>query len=109
MTSCIIEITTTVATLEQARILARTLVERRLAACVQIVTGVRSHYRWKDQVCDDEEEQRLTIKSLAECESRILELFAEQHPYELPEFIASTVRASEAYADWVRTQVDAGA
>jgi periplasmic divalent cation tolerance protein len=106
MTENIIEITTTVETEEQAHRLARALVDTRLAACVQIVNYIRSHYRWKGQVCDGEE-FKLSIKTQPGYEQRVLKAFMQHHPYELPEFIVTTVHASEAYAQWVREQVDA--
>lgn len=104
MPMAIIEITTTTETAEQAEQLATLLLERRLAACVQIIPGIRSHYRWKGKVCIASE-LRLSIKTLATLERSILALFTEHHPYELPEFLVTPVHGSPKYAEWLAEQV----
>jgi len=92
---------TTVAADFDARPLARALVEQRIAACVNIVAGVTSIYRWKDQV-EEEGEQLLVIKTLeANVDALRKELLA-RHPYEVPEFLVLPVAStSEAYAAWL--------
>ena len=100
----ILSVTTTVGTLEQAQALARELVERRLAACVQLEPGQQSLYRWQGEVCDDPE-VRLVIKTLPGCETALQALFKSHHPYELPQFLCSRMTASMGYAEWVRTEV----
>ena len=71
--------------------LARALVEEGLAACVNLVPGVRSIYRWEGQTCDAARREALT--------QRLLEL----HPYECPEALALPVVAgSEAYLAWLQ-------
>ncbi len=86
---------------ERAPELARTLVERRLAACVNLIPGVRSVYRWKDEVQDDAE----TLMVIKTGEARIADLVAAVpglHPYEVPEVIALGVLERHApYAAWV--------
>ena len=101
----ILSLTTTVASLEDADRLARALLDGRLAACVQIDDGVRSHYRWKGQACADAE-VRLTIKSLPARLAAIQDFMAEQHPYEVPQLLWQAMGASPAYADWVRRSVE---
>lgn len=82
--------------------IARTLVEQRLAACVNIVPGLRSIYRWKDALHDDAE-CLLLIKTQAARIPALTESIRTQHPYELPEVIAVPVVAGlEAYLDWIR-------
>ena len=100
----ILSVTTTVGSLEDARRLARELVEQRLAACVQVDEGVRSFYRWQGQLCD-EPELRLTVKTMPAVEQQLRDWFAQHHPYEVPQFLAVRLRASEAYAQWVRGEV----
>ena len=100
----ILAITTTVGKLEEARALARELVERRLAACVQVDPGVLSFYRWEGKPCEDAE-ARITIKTLPEREAAIVAFFAERHPYALPQFLGVRMQASAAYAGWVRQEV----
>lgn len=102
----VLTVATTVATVEAARELARRILEQRLAACVQIDTGVESLYRWQGAMCQ-EPEVRLVIKTLPACEPALRALFAQSHPYELPQFVAVTGRASEEYAQWVRAEVAA--
>lgn len=102
----VLTVTTTVATVEAARELARRILDERLAACVQIDAGVESLYRWQGVMCQDPE-VRLVIKTLPACEAALRALFARSHPYELPQFVAVTGRASEEYARWVRGEVAA--
>jgi periplasmic divalent cation tolerance protein len=99
----ILLVTTTVSTLAQGQALARSLVEARLAACVQ-VDAVQSVYRWGEKLCD-EAEVRLTAKTLSSKSEALQAFFRERHPYDVPEFVATTMQASEAYADWVRNEV----
>jgi periplasmic divalent cation tolerance protein len=75
---------------EYAERLAQTLVEERLAACVSILAGARSIYRWEGQICD-EPELLLLIKSRRELFPRLLERLGDLHPYEVPEVQALAV------------------
>ena len=100
----ILAATTTVATRADAEKLARALMERRLAACVQVEEGLTSFYRWEGRTCEDPE-LRLTIKTLPSCASALQAFFAEAHPYELPQFLVTRMQASPAYYDWVRSEV----
>jgi periplasmic divalent cation tolerance protein len=86
---------------QEAEKLARQLVERRLAACVNIVPGVRSIHRWQGKV-EDEAEWLLVIKSKRELfEALALEL-QKIHTYQVPEVVAlQIVEGSEAYLDWL--------
>jgi len=99
----VLSVTTTVDSLSAAQALARELLDRRLAACVQLDDGLLSLYRWKGQL-REEREVRLVIKSLPECEAALLALFAKHHPYEVPQFVAVRMRASQAYASWVAAE-----
>lgn len=102
--SQVLTVTTTVATAEAARELARNILDRRLAACVQLDGGVTSFYRWNGQTCEDAE-VRLVIKTLPACEAALRRLFADCHPYELPQFVAVAGAASPEYAAWVEAEV----
>jgi len=83
--------------------LARSLIGRNLAACVNI-TPVRSLYRWKGEFCDDEE-HLLIIKTRKELTEPLIMAIKELHPYEVPEIIALPVIAGHApYIDWVHEE-----
>jgi periplasmic divalent cation tolerance protein len=87
--------------------LARTLVDERLAACVNVLPAMTSIYRWKGSVEQDREQQliiKTTARNLAALEVRLREL----HTYELPEFIVLDAAASEAYGTWVGESTRAG-
>jgi periplasmic divalent cation tolerance protein len=91
---------TTVGAGFDAAALARTLVEQRLAACVNIVAEVRSIYRWKNAV-EDEHEQLLVIKTTEERVDALREALFPQHPYQVPEFVVLAAEAQGAYARWL--------
>jgi periplasmic divalent cation tolerance protein len=100
----ILIVTTTVASAQDAEGLAREIMARRLAACVQVEGGLRSFYHWEGRLCD-EPEWRLVIKSIPAGADRLRALLAEIHPYDLPQFTAWTAQASADYAAWVRAEV----
>lgn len=99
----ILIVTTTAGSADDARQLARELLERRLAACVQVEAGVSSFYRWEGKLCEDAE-WRLVIKTVPRHEAALQAFFEEHHPYEVPQFSAWRAAASSAYGDWVRTE-----
>ena len=90
---------------ETSQTLACALVETKLAACVNIIPGIRSIYFWEGRVCDDSE-QLLMIKTTAE---RISDVFAEirrLHPYKVPEGIVLEIRdGPEPYLSWLSETV----
>jgi periplasmic divalent cation tolerance protein len=99
---------TTVATAEDAERLACALVERRLAACVNVVPGVVSHYRWKGELQRDQE-RLLVIKTRAQRLDALRAALAELHPYELPELVALEIAAGHApYLAWLDDSVREG-
>jgi periplasmic divalent cation tolerance protein len=100
----ILSVTTTVGSRTAAEALAHEILDRRLAACVQLDEGLTSLYRWNGQLCE-EPEVRLVIKTLPGCEAALQALFAEHHPYELPQFLSVGMSASEAYLDWARAEI----
>ena len=85
---------------------ARTLVEERLAACVTGQDGLRSIYRWRDQI-ENETEHHLMIKTTAGRVEALKRRFAELHPSEVPEFLVlPIVDCSQSYLDWVRESTE---
>lgn len=84
--------------------LADTLVDRQLAACVNILAPCRSIYRWQGAVQHDEEHPML-IKTTAERYAALEQAIRAGHPYELPEIIAVPIeRGLPAYLDWVAAE-----
>ena len=92
----ILSVTTTVSSLETAKALGREILARRLAGCVQLEEGLLSLYHWEGKLCE-EPEVRLVIKTLPACAAALQSLFAERHPYDVPQFLAVTMRASPDY------------
>ena len=86
--------------------LARGLVEARLAACVNILPGATSVYRWKGKVCEEGEEV-LLVKTTRERTEALLRYLGEHHPYEVPEGLAVDVAEGwPPYLAWVRDVVE---
>jgi len=93
---------TTVGRTANCREMASTLVNERLAACVNVLAEMESIYRWKGQVESDYERQ-LVMKTTAERVPALRDRVLELHDYEVPEFIVTPiVGGSEAYLDWIR-------
>ncbi len=85
----------------EASRLARALLEERLVACVNVVSGVRSLYWWKDAVSEDEE-SLLVIKTTVERYPELERRLPELHPYDCPELLSLGVEAGlETYISWV--------
>lgn len=84
--------------------IARTLVEERLAACANLVPGVRSIYRFRGAV-EDESEVLLVIKTCADRIEALAERLCALHPYEVPELVVLPAAGGLApYLDWVRQE-----
>jgi periplasmic divalent cation tolerance protein len=95
----------TVGTAEDAARIARALVERRLAACVNVLPGVRSFYRWKG-AAEEDEERLLVIKTRRDRFEALREALVALHPYELPEAIVLPIEAGHApYLAWIDESV----
>ena len=93
---------------EEAERLARMLVERRLAACVSVVAGVRSFYRWKDAV-ESAGEWLLIVKSSREIFPALRTAIEQAHSYEVPEILAlPVIDGGAGYLDWLASSLRAG-
>ncbi len=92
---------TTVSREEEGVGLAKGLVEGGLAACVQVLPQMRSIYRWKGEVQDDNE-HLLLIKTVAEKFAAVEEYLKANHSYDVPEIVAVPASyVSDGYLKWV--------
>ena len=97
---------TTAASREEAKTIAQALVERRLAACVNIVPQTHSIYRWKEKV-EEAEEWLLLIKTTAAAFERVRDAIGQLHSYEVPECISIAIEGgSVEYLRWIEGGVD---
>jgi len=95
----------TVATAEDAERIARSLVEKGVAACVNVVPGVVSFYRWKGRL-ERDAEVLLVIKTLGERFEALKAALLAEHPYEVPELVALPITAGhERYLEWLEDSV----
>lgn len=98
-------ILSTVGNEDDAVRVAKILVQERLAACVNLVPGLRSIYRWQGAV-SDEEEILLLMKTTRERVDGLRDRLHELHPYEVPEFVVVEIASlGEKYGDWLRGSV----
>ena len=94
--------------LADAQAMARSLIENRLAACVQIQEGLHSIYRWEGKICE-EREILMSAKTTAAQWDHISSFIKSNHPYDLPEVLAFTPDKFDAqYGDWVQAEVKSG-
>ena len=92
----------------EAESIAHALVEERLAACVTLLGGVRSIYRWQDNV-EVAQEVLLLVKSTRERVPFLCARIEQLHSYEVPEIISLPIaEGSGKYLAWLADQVDAG-
>jgi periplasmic divalent cation tolerance protein len=96
---------TTAGSKEEAHQIAHALVERRLAACVNIVHEVHSVYQWQGKV-EESQELLLLIKTKASAIDRVCSAIKELHSYNLPEAVVIGIEAgSSAYLSWIGDSV----
>jgi periplasmic divalent cation tolerance protein len=96
----------TCASREEAKRIARTLVEERLAACVNVIGDIVSIYQWQGAVHEGDEAM-LVVKSRRDLLARLQERLAVLHSYEVPEAIAiPVVDGLPAYLEWLERELD---
>ena len=84
--------------------IARTLVNERLAACVNVLPPMTSFYRWRGAI-EREEESQVIIKTTRDRVAAVQARLVELHSYEVPEFVVLPVSdGSTGYLDWVRNE-----
>ena len=92
---------TTCGSLDEARHIAQALIDRRLAACINVIPHVESMYRWKGEV-ETSTETLLLIKTTADAFDRVRAAVTSLHSYEVPECIEISVTdGNEAYLAWI--------
>lgn len=100
-----LQVTTTTETEEQAKIIARHLVESKIAACVQITGPIESTYRWKGKV-ETAREWLCLIKTRDNLFDDVQDAIKKLHPYETPEIIAvPIVEGSREYLNWLEDEL----
>ena len=105
MPDVVVVLTTFPADPGAAQLFARTLVEERLAACVNVQPPMTSIYWWDDKV-DEAQECQLTIKTAASRVQALITRIQDLHPYDVPEILVLPVAdGSAAYVHWVSDSV----
>jgi periplasmic divalent cation tolerance protein len=97
---------TTLPSRDAAQAIARTLIEERRAACVQIVDGVQSMYRWEGRI-EESAECQLTAKTTPEASTALVARLRALHPYDVPEILTLEATAGDAYARWLSAETRA--
>jgi periplasmic divalent cation tolerance protein len=106
MTDCI-QVVTTTERREDAERIARTLVEERLAACVQVAGPITSIYRWQGKI-ETAEEWQCRAKTRRDLYAKIEQAIRRLHPYETPEILAMPILAGSAdYLAWLNAETQA--
>ena len=101
MMSEFLQIMTTTDTKELAKQIAETLVEKKIAACVQVSGPIISTYEWKGKI-ENEEEWYCVIKTRKSLYKEVEEGIKALHSYDVPEIIAlPIVEGNQAYLDWI--------
>ncbi len=99
----------TCGTAEEAERLGRQLIEKRLAACVNVIPGAKSIYRWQGEI-EDAPETLLLIKSRRSLFDAVRMELEKSHSYEVPEVVAlAIVEGSLGYLSWLEKELAPGA
>lgn len=96
-----IQVITTVSSRRDAEKISKTLIDKRLAACVQIGCPIKSIYRWKGKI-ETAKEWVCVIKTKKVLYKKVEKLIKENHPYEIPEIIAiPIIEGAKDYLKWL--------
>ena len=100
-----IQLFTTTEKREDAEIIAREVVKKRLASCAQVVGPIKSTYWWKEKI-EQTEEWLCIMKSRSDLYDELEEAIKNIHPYEVPEIVAvPIVSGSQSYLEWLDNEV----
>jgi len=101
-----IVVVTTVGDEEQGNLIASELIARRHAACVNMVSGVKSFYRWQGKICRDGE-YMLVIKTMKDEYPFVADTISELHSYDLPEILTFDIsEGDQDFLDWIAHSLD---
>lgn len=101
-----IQIITTVENKKEAEKIAKILLEKKLAACIQIIEGIESHYWWKGKI-EKAKEILIFIKTKESLFRKVEKIIKEKHPYQLPEIIGIPVlKGSKEYLKWIEEETE---
>jgi periplasmic divalent cation tolerance protein len=107
MTGDCVVVLVTVGKRDEAERIAEAVVAERLAACGNLIPGIRSIYHWQGEICRDEE-TLLLFKTRSELFERLRARVKELHSYDVPEIISLPILAGHApYLDWIRDETRA--
>lgn len=105
MTTSPVKIAISMCTIDEAPVIARALVEKRLAACVNFLPGLQSIFRWHGKI-ETANEAMLVIKTTEDKVPLVEQALQSLHSYELPEFLVLSVESgSDAYLQWIQANV----
>jgi len=94
----------TVKSAQTAEMIASRVVEERLAACVNVLPGVSSYFRWKGEI-QNEQEFMLILKTSTDRLRKLIERIKNLHPYEVPEIVSLSVEEGyQPFLDWVERE-----
>ncbi|MGD8984759.1 MAG: divalent-cation tolerance protein CutA [Desulfobacteraceae bacterium] len=103
-----IQIFTTTEKKDDAEVISREIVEKRLAACAQVLGPITSTYWWKEEI-EKTEEWLCIMKSRSDLFKELEEAIKSIHPYEVPEIVAvPIVSGSQSYLEWLEQEIKSG-
>jgi len=96
----------TASSMEEGNKIAKQLVEKRLAACCNIIPEIKSLYWWEGKICEDKE-VLILVKTVKEAFGKIVEEVKKIHSYDVPEIICSPIEDGyNDYLNWIEKEVN---